>query len=59
MDRLFYFDEKEEVIMRRISYIITSLIMVFSMTALTAFAKPDWPIDTGVQSEAGIVMDMD
>lgn len=45
--------------MRRISYIITSLIMVFSMTAITAFAKPDWPIDTGVQSEAGIVMDMD
>ena len=59
MDRLFYFDEKEEVIMRRISYIITSLIMVFSMTAITAFAKPDWPIDTGVQSEAGIVMDAD
>ncbi|WP_330676039.1 serine hydrolase, partial [Clostridioides difficile] len=59
MDRLFYFDEKEEVIMRRISYIITSLIMVFSMTTITAFAKPDWPIDTGVQSEAGIVMDMD
>mgnify|MGYP002235917276 CR=1 FL=1 len=23
------------------------------------FAKPDWPADTGVQSEAGIVMDMD
>ena len=45
--------------MRRISYIITSLIMVFSMATITAFAKPDWPIDTGIQSEAGIVMDMD
>ena len=44
--------------MRRISYIITSLIMVFSMATITAFAKPDWPIDTGIQSEAGIVMDM-
>ena len=42
--------------MRRISYIITSLIMVFSMATITAFAKPDWPIDTGIQSEAGIVM---
>ena len=59
MGRLFYFYKKEEVIMRRISYIITSLIMVFSMATITAFAKPDWPIDTGIQSEAGIVMDMD
>ena len=33
--------------------------MVFSMATITAFAKPDWPIDTGIQSEAGIVMDMD
>ena len=27
--------------------------------SLCAFAKPDWPLDTGCQSEAGIVMDMD
>ena len=26
---------------------------------MTAFAKPDWPSDTGIESEAGIVMDMD
>lgn len=25
----------------------------------TAFAKPDWPSDTGIESEAGIVMDAD
>lgn len=24
---------------------------------MTAFAKPDWPSDTGIESEAGIVMD--
>ena len=30
-----------------------------SLTAFPVFAKPDWPADTGVQSEAGIVMDMD
>lgn len=45
--------------MRRISYIIMSLIMVLTLSSITAFAKPDWPMDTGVQSEAGIVMDMD
>ncbi len=29
----------------------------FFVTA--AYAKPDWPNDTGIQAEAGIVMDMD
>lgn len=45
--------------MHRLSYIIVSLVMVLSLSTVTAFAKPDWPTDTGVQSEAGIVMDMD
>lgn len=45
--------------MRRISYIVVTLIMVLSLSSVTAFAKPQWPTDTGVQSEAGIVMDMD
>ena len=27
--------------------------------SVCAFAKPDWPLDTGCQSEAGIVMDLD
>ena len=26
---------------------------------MTAFAKPDWPSDTGIESEAGIVMEAD
>ena len=26
---------------------------------MTAYAKPDWPSDTGIESEAGIVMDAD
>lgn len=26
---------------------------------MTAFAKPEWPADTGIESEAGIVMDAD
>lgn len=45
--------------MRQISYIVSSFIMVFALSTITAFAKPDWPADTGIQSEAGIVMDMD
>lgn len=45
--------------MRRISFIFLCLIMVLTLSTITAFAKPDWPTDTGVQSEAGIVMDMD
>ena len=45
--------------MRRISYIVVTFIMVLTLSTITAFARPDWPTDTGVQSEAGIVMDMD
>lgn len=45
--------------MRQISYIVSSFIMVLALSTITAFAKPDWPTDTGIQSEAGIVMDMD
>lgn len=29
------------------------------MMTMTAFAKPDWPKDMGIQAEAGIVMDVD
>lgn len=41
--------------------ILSLLISALLAAALpvTAYAKPDWPADTGVQSEAGIVMDMD
>ena len=45
--------------MHRLSYIIVSLVMVLSLSSVTAFAKPDWPSDTGIESEAGIVMDAD
>lgn len=34
-------------------------VLLSVMLPVTAFAKPEWPADTGVQSEAGIVMDMD
>ena len=38
--------------------VLTCAVSLFTIS-LCAFAKPDWPLDTGCQSEAGIVMDMD
>ena len=37
---------------------LACVISIFSMS-VCAFAKPGWPLDTGCQSEAGIVMDLD
>ena len=37
---------------------LACVISIFSMS-VCAFAKPDWPLDTGCQSEAGIGMDLD
>ncbi|MEF9939068.1 MAG: D-alanyl-D-alanine carboxypeptidase family protein [Clostridium sp.] len=44
--------------MKRIISLILSAMMVVFGPAMTALAKPAWPSDTGIQSEAGIVMDM-
>lgn len=43
---------------KRIMSLLTGMLLAV-MLPVTAFAKPEWPSDTGVQSEAGIVMDMD
>lgn len=45
--------------MRRIICFLMTMILTAVMMAFPAFAKPEWPSDTGVQSEAGIIMDMD
>ena len=36
-----------------------SFLLACQLFVLTAYGKPDWPRDTGVQAEAGIVVDMD
>lgn len=41
-----------------ITFAATAALLTQTFT-LTAFAKPDWPSDTGIMAEAGIVMDMD
>jgi len=38
---------------------LLSLILILNFSLVTALARPEWPKDTGVQSEAGIVMDID
>lgn len=34
-------------------------VLACQLFVITAWAKPDWPADTGIQAEAGIVMDVD
>ena len=48
--------------MKRLRRLLISLMITALMAAgmpMTAFAKPDWPSDTGIEAEAGIVMDAD
>lgn len=45
--------------MKRIMCLVLSAAMALSAPAMTALAKPTWPADTGIESESGIVMDMD
>lgn len=36
---------------------ITCILLACQLFVITAWAKPSWPSDTGIQAEAGIVMD--
>ena len=49
--------------MRQLVKKITSFFICAAMVAaanpLTAYARPDWPSDTGIMADAGIVMDAD
>ncbi len=44
----------KQKILKFVSFVLTCQLFI-----LTAWAKPDWPSDTGIMAEAGIVMDMD
>ena len=39
--------------------VLASCLLVSQLFLMTAYAKPDWPSDMGIQAEAGIVMDVD
>ncbi len=45
--------------MRRTIKRILCFLLICRLFLITAWAKPEWPSDTGIQAEAGIVMDMD
>lgn len=38
---------------------LLSILLACQLFIITAYAKPDWPTDTGIHAEAGIVIDMD
>ena len=39
--------------------LLCSVLAFCQLFAMTAFARPDWPSDTGIQAEAGALMDVD
>ncbi len=45
--------------MNRNIKVLISCILVSQLFLMTVYAKPDWPSDTGIQAEAGIVIDGD
>lgn len=45
-------------LLHRAAAVVVSAAMVLGMAA-TAYAKPDWPSDTGIMAGAGIAVDMD
>ena len=44
----------KQTISKFVCFVLTCQLFI-----LTTWAKPDWPSDTGIMAEAGIVMDMD
>jgi len=43
---------------RRIK-VLLSCVLICQLFLMTVYAKPDWPSDTGIQAESGIVIDAD
>lgn len=44
---------------RKLAKILCGALVMCQMFTMTAFAKPEWPKDTGILAEAGSVMDVD
>lgn len=45
--------------MKKITSFFLCTALMASTSHITAYAKPDWPSDTGIMADAGIVMDAD
>ena len=44
---------------RKLAKVLCGALVMCQMFTITAFAKPEWPKDTGIMAQAGTVMDMD
>ncbi len=44
---------------RRAGGLLCGVLIFCQIWTMTAFARPDWPADTGIMAEAGVVMDVD
>ena len=44
---------------RKLAKLLCGTLVMCQMFTMTAFAKPEWPKDTGIMAEAGSVMDVD
>ena len=45
--------------MKRRIKVLLSCVLICQLFLMTVYAKPDWPSDTGIQAESGIVIDAD
>lgn len=43
----------------KIKKLLCGVLAICQVFTMTAFARPDWPYNTGIQAEAGTVMDVD
>lgn len=43
----------------KLTKLLCGVLVMCQVFTTTAFARPDWPYDTGIQAEAGTVMDVD
>lgn len=50
---------EERKVKRKLAKLLCGTLAMCHMFTMTAFAKPDWPRDTGIMAEAGSVMDVD
>jgi len=44
---------------RKLGRLFCGILAMCQVFAMTAYAKPEWPRDTGIQAEAGALMDVD
>lgn len=44
---------------KKLAKVLCGVLVFAQMGTIQAFARPDWPSDTGIEAEAGAVMDVD